>query len=95
MIYPKLMQVYCPDKFSEFEERLKNSFIYVRQGRKFLIFMARIPAVIIYTSYLFWGLKLDLKDLQIRKFLFFGILIFEYSVGIVCIAYIANYIISK
>lgn len=41
------------------------------------------------------GLNLDLKELEIKKPLYMTILIGQYITGLVCLAYIANYIISK
>jgi hypothetical protein len=49
----------------------------------------------LYTTFVFWGLKLDLKELEIKKPLYMTILIGQYITGLVCLAYIANYIISK
>lgn len=94
-IYQKLKGVYFPDKFRELDQRLTDWAEELPVGKRPLFFVARIPGIIVYTSYLFWGLKLDLKDIELRKPLFFCVLILEYSLGLVCIGYIANYIISK
>ncbi len=49
---------------------------------------------LVYTCYIFWGIKLDYLKLNIKTPAFVWI-IFQYISGIVCLAYIANYIITR
>jgi hypothetical protein len=49
---------------------------------------------LIYTSYLFWGLKLDFGKLKLANIPRAMLVIFQYLIGIICLAYLANYIIS-
>lgn len=97
LAYKGLSKVYHPIKFKEFDERLEMSNVEIKHPvstsvKKYLI---RIPVIFLYTAFVFWGLKLDLKELEIKKPLYMTILIGQYMVGLVCLAYIANYIISK
>lgn len=56
--------------------------------------LAKIPYVFLYTSYIFWGLRLDINNLGIHKIgLFFYVLI-QYVCGVICLAYLANLIIT-
>ena len=50
---------------------------------------------ILYTAYVYWGLKIDLKELEPRKYFYLSIINCQYLLGIVFLAYIANYIITK
>ena len=94
-IYGNLIGVYQPEGFKEFDKDLRGRMGYLTQRKKLSFYLARIPAIVVYSGYIFWGLKLDLKELKLRKPLFYGILLIEYIAGLVCLAYIANYIISK
>lgn len=95
LVFSNLTTIYFPEKFRQHDIRLADRISRNRRNRRWLYYIARIPAIFIYTSYVFWGLKLDLKEVEIRKPVFFAILIIEYLMGLICIAYIANYIISK
>ena len=97
LAYKELAKVYHPEKFKKFDERLdsnntEDEFSIATRVRNYII---RIPAIFLYTAFVFWGFKLDLKELEIKKPLFMAILIGQYIIGLVCLAYIANYIISK
>jgi len=54
-----------------------------------------MAGVLLYTAFIFWGLKLDVKELVIKKWWAIILIVFEYSIGVVCLAYIANFIITK
>ncbi len=96
-LYHKLKTVYYPEKFKQFDERLNahNMDTPIKVTTEIFNYIKRIPIIILYTAFIFWGLKLDLKELELRKPLFLGIVIVEYVIGIICLAYIANYIITK
>lgn len=96
-VYKGLTKVYHPVKFKEFDSRLESDNVdgkrpVMKSIKKYFI---RIPVIFLYTAFVFWGLKLDLKELEIKKPLYMTILISQYITGLVCLAYIANYIISK
>ena len=50
---------------------------------------------LIYTGFIFWGLKFSYEKLKLKNLGLSLLLIFEYTSGIVCLAYIANYILSR
>lgn len=97
LAYKGLANVYHPEKFKKFDERLdsNNTDVEFSMTTKAKNYIFRIPVIFLYTAFVFWGLKLDLKELEIKKPLYMTILIGQYIVGLVCLAYIANYIISK
>ncbi|MDB5151106.1 MAG: hypothetical protein JWQ57_5126 [Mucilaginibacter sp.] len=55
----------------------------------------RLILCTIYTGVIFYGLKFDISSLVTHKLQFVILLIFEYTVGLIALAYIANLIISK
>jgi hypothetical protein len=97
LAYKGLAKVYHPIKFREFDERLEMNNVDIKHPVAAGIkkYLKRIPVIFLYTAFVFWGLKLDLKELEIKKPLYMTILIGQYITGLVCLAYIANYIISK
>lgn len=97
LAYKGLSKVYHPIKFKEFDERLEMSNVDIKHPIATSIkkYLKRIPVIFLYTAFVFWGLKLDLKELEIKKPIFMSLLIIQYVIGLICLAYIANYIISK
>lgn len=97
LAYKELAKVYHPEKFKKFDERLdsNNTDVEFSMATRVKNYIIRIPAIFLYTAFVFWGLKLDLKELELKKPLYMTILIGQYVTGLVCLAYIANYIISK
>lgn len=96
VFYSHFLAIYFPDKFKKIEERLVDKFSNSNSMINRLLFhIYRIPSVIVYSAYLFWGVRLEIKEIEINKPLIFVLLILEYIVGVICLAYIANYIISK
>ncbi len=49
----------------------------------------------IYTSYIFWGWKLDLSKLKLANLWLACWIILQYLIGIICLAYLANYVITR
>lgn len=95
-LYSRFLQIYFPEKFKRLEGRLVDKYPKSDSFRSKIKFQInRIPIVFVYSAYLFWGVKLDIKEIEIRKPLIYSLLIIEYISGIICLAYIANYIISK
>jgi hypothetical protein len=96
LIYPVLLSTYYPLKFKELEQRLTDRYSkYQTYPGRLYFHLARIPSIILYTAYLFWGLRLDLNEIEIRNYLPLTLIIIEYTIGVISLAYIANYIISK
>lgn len=49
----------------------------------------------IYTGYIFFGLRFDIKQLKLKSIPAAILVLFQYTVGVVCLGYIANLIITK
>lgn len=56
--------------------------------------LRKAPYVFLYSSYIFWGWKLDLEKLNVGKIGLFSWVLFQYLVGIVFLAYLANLVIT-
>ena len=54
-----------------------------------------LACVFFYTGFVFWGLSLDIKELKFNSWRALILLITEYSFGVICLAYLANYIITN
>lgn len=95
LIYSKLKLIYYPEKFKDLDDRIEAKSETLRSARALTRTVLNCASAVVYTAYVFWGVKIDLKEISLRKPVFFLILIFEYILGIICLAYLANYIISK
>jgi hypothetical protein len=97
LLFRWLMEVYKPKNFEKLEARLNHKYKFRKNGLV-LHKLHKIPAILAYSSYVFWGIKLDVSELKFEKWRWpwiFLILMIEYLAGIVCLAYIANLIITK
>ncbi|WP_419788522.1 hypothetical protein [Mucilaginibacter sp. SP1R1] len=90
-LYGNLRLVYSPGNFLKYDEKIRKKHRENSCKRR----ITRIPGVFLYTAYLFWGLNLDLSKLELKHFLTIALIVLEYVSGVVCIAYIANYVITK
>jgi hypothetical protein len=54
----------------------------------------KAPYVFLYTCYIFWGLRLDINNLGIHRIWLFGYILTQYVTGVICLAYLANLIIT-
>ncbi len=92
-IFRQLTIAYLPENIENYYTyTIRKIFVVGTKRQQFLVYLYKVG---IYTGFIFWGLKLDLKDLKLTLWWALLIIIFEYSVGIICLAYIANYIITK
>jgi len=94
-LYSWMIRIYVPEKLKELDGRLTDQAAEFKQARGLLFFLLRVPAVFVYTFYLFWGVRLEIKEMEVRNPPVFAILIIEYVSGLICLAYIANFIITK
>lgn len=83
-------QGYNIRKFVIVNSSLKKNFSSSRAR----LLIAKIPYVFLYTCYIFWGLRLDINNLGIHKIGLFGYVLLQYVTGVVCLAYLANWIIT-
>ena len=93
-----ITKVYCPESLNNYKENLLGNPDEKGHRTKKLLY------AFYYTCILFFGIKMELKNLVIKgephalstKKLFGIVLIFfTYFTGIVCAAYLANFIITK
>ncbi|WP_316738500.1 hypothetical protein [Pedobacter aquatilis] len=87
----KIREVYWPDRFTMFYDRTNLQYSNQNMRKK----MKHSMGMILFTAYIFWGVKLDLKELEIRNKWILLLIIAQYITGIICIAYLANFIISR
>jgi hypothetical protein len=86
-LYGKLLnQTYTLDKFLDIERNMNHVTIHDK--------IRRLSYIFLYTGYIFWGLKLDIENVNIWKARLFYYVLFQYMVGVVCLAYLANLIIT-
>lgn len=92
-----LWGIYRPASFEQMDERLRKKYLERKWG-KLQYKMHKMPAIMAYTAYVFWGIKLDLGELKFEKswwLLSFVVFMIQYISGVVCLAYIVNLIITK
>lgn len=92
ILYKKLNIAYLPENIRNYNIALGRSFMSEGKYKQFIVSAYK---VFIYTSFIFWGVRLDLKELRLNLWWALLVIIFEYSIGVICLAYIANYIITK
>lgn len=86
-LYGKLLnQTYTIAKFAEIERNMAHAFVYDK--------MKRLSYIFLYTAYIFWGLKLDIEKINISKTRLFYYVLLQYVTGVICLAYLANLIIT-
>lgn len=90
-IYPFILyNGYTIGEFVRSDERITD-----RYGRTWKFFIARGLLCFLYTNYIFWGLKLSLEKIRLNNGWLIAWIIVQYVIGIICLAYIANVIITK
>lgn len=101
-----LIEVYSPEVFkkkygitrSEFNLPLdpKKNALRLLNGRSWRVYHRRyVYLVIVFTSNVFWGLKLDIKDITIKYWGALFLLTVQYLVGLICVAYLISFILVK
>jgi hypothetical protein len=92
VLFKSLTHVYYPPKIEEYIARVKEK---TSSSNRLINIILISPGIFLYTAYIFWGLKLDLKELNIKNWLAMAMILTEYVFGIICLAYLANYVITK
>ncbi len=81
----QLQKVYVP-----------KTFVLNKAGSsKFARFLYQLPGTFLYTAFIFWGLKLELKEIKIGSWTGIILIITQYILGVICLAYLANYVLSR
>jgi hypothetical protein len=88
ILYKKLAHdTYPIDEFVQNDRQIyKPSLQYKLRDAAYCLF---------YTGYVFLGFKLDFKLLRLKNLWLAGYIILQSIIGLICLAYMANYIISK
>jgi hypothetical protein len=89
-LYDQLLKNgYSLKKFELINKKIETR-LNDQQVRKFLY---KVPYIYLYSSYIFWGLKLDMGSIKIKNIGLFSYVVIQYAIGVVCIGYLANLII--
>ena len=91
LIYDKLFETYPIQNFAEAHEHFNKLFSEDRL--KYL--WHRFMNCFMYTCFIFWTLKLDVGSFNLRNRGLFAYIIFQFMCGLICLAYIANMVLSK
>ncbi|RYY37120.1 MAG: hypothetical protein EOP46_03825 [Sphingobacteriaceae bacterium] len=95
VLLSKVKAVYWPEKFQLYEATLHQRRENGGRLHKLKYHVNKTLSVALFTGYIFWGIKLDLKELELRHRYVLFLIISQYILGIICLAYIANFVISK
>ena len=91
-LYTQLLSDGYPiKKFKEIDDEQKRKYLdNPIKGQ-----LMRIPYVALYTGYIFWGLKLEKDNINVKHLGMFSYVLIQYVTGVVCLAYIANLIVMR
>jgi hypothetical protein len=96
LFFNRLKNTYMPDVFKDYNVRIEYKYLGpVEQQRKTQYFFYYLFGIFLYTSYLFWALRLDLSSLRIRNFFVLGFIILQYLSGALFVAYLVSFIIVR
>ncbi len=89
--FDKLVKIgYVLPKFQKANSYLNSKY----RNNQLKLILKKTPYVIIYTCMIFWGIRLEREKVGIDNFGIFIYIIVQYVGGLICLAYIANWIIS-
>lgn len=89
--FNKLIKIgYMLPKFQKANLYLNSKY----RNSQLKLIWKKTPYVIIYTCMIFWGIRLEREKVGIDNFGIFFYIIVQYVGGLICLAYIANWIIS-
>ncbi|PIF43680.1 hypothetical protein CLU96_0592 [Chryseobacterium sp. 52] len=91
LFFPKILyQGYYMREFT-----IADRFIRRTYPNPWLLEVRNMVNCFFYTFFVFWGLKLDIENLKVSNIWYCSLILLEYVVGIICLGYIANIIISR
>jgi uncharacterized protein YjbI with pentapeptide repeats len=90
LIFSKMKEGYIIEEIDKATERLNNKFI--SKKRKFLL---RYFYCFYFTNHLFWRIRLDIENIKLTNAFIALWILFQYLIGLVCLAFIANMIVGK
>ena len=78
----------------EFKEAYINLNVAKKRTEGFKIIRTAVYCLV-YTAYIFWGFKISLERLKLKNLVLALWVITQYTIGIICLAYLANFIITR
>lgn len=91
LCYPKMIRSgYHLKEFATADTRIKAKY-----SNNWRIEMGTAFYCLVYTFFIFWGLKLNVEKLRVSNIGYTILILVQYFVGIVCLAYIANIVITR
>ena len=90
-LYPKMVyQAYLIEQFEKADKLVKRK--WRNKNQRFLI---NLFLCLLYTNFIFWGLKLSFEKIKVTNIWLTIWILLQYITGIICLAYIANVIITR
>lgn len=91
LIYDKLFETYPIQNFAEAHEHFNKLF----STDKVKYLFHRAMNCFVYTCFIFWAINLNVNSVNLKNRGIFAYMILQFMVGLVCVAYIANMVLSK
>ena len=103
LMWKYVRNVYCPKNFISFFNKKKALY---RQGinapwfkweaqSSWQLMGYNVLGIFWYTTFIFWGLKLNLESIKFNNLFIVSYIILQYIVGLVVVAYIVSFVIIK
>ena len=90
-LYPRILyHGYTLEEFKRADQVLLNKYGLSKKKLPY-----RVIYCFIYTSYIFWGLKLEIEKVKIQNLGFAFWIFLQYCIGLFCLAWIAGVLILK
>ncbi|WP_338239676.1 pentapeptide repeat-containing protein [Persicobacter diffluens] len=86
----KLFNFYTPPFLQKYQALLKRAH---RQKSIAIHFFSNVYISLIYTAYVFFGLKFEMSQLNYKRKWMVTFFFFQYTIGLICLGYLANTII--
>jgi len=93
--YPQNFDEYFYGKNQMYLEGCSSTSSVTRLKSKFLLFWFKLWGIIWYTTFIFWGLKLNLDALKFKSLWLVMYIILQYAVGLIFVAYIVSFVIIR
>ncbi|WP_158799804.1 hypothetical protein [Pedobacter sp. L105] len=99
----ELLSTYYPSSLKKYLGGLRDDggimleeIVNERQRKiKNLHKLKHVKVAFIYTSFIFWGLRLDMQEFTVKKIRIYIYIIFQYLLGLLCAAYIVNFLVRR
>lgn len=93
--YPNSLKKYLGPIRDEDGRILQNSTGETQPWVKASNFIRHVKCALIYTSFIFWGLRLYMEEMKIDSFRIYLYIIIQYLLGLLCVAYIVNFLVQR